>query len=317
MSTTGRLTHLPLPLFAAPMGIGGLGLAWREAGRIIDAPFIIGEGLLLLAGFVWLLVFGLHILRALRHPEALTKDLRHPVRSAFAGAITINLMILAGGLTPHNYDAAIIIWVVAVVFHLTIGVWTVRGLILPPCDASALTPPLLIPLVGNMLAPVFGVHLGLETVSWMFFGIGALLWVLIQPLLLWRLLTGPNLPKKLFPTLTIFIAPPAIGSIALASLMGEFGVIPLSIFGLAVFMALVLMTMVRDFFHVPFAISWWSWTFPTAAFTVAALKASHAYHAAWHPPALWVLLIAVSSIIMIVSSATVKAAFSGHLLQPE
>jgi tellurite resistance protein len=46
------LHHLPLPLFAAPMGIGGLGLAWRQAAHGLGAPAAIGEALLLAAGIV-------------------------------------------------------------------------------------------------------------------------------------------------------------------------------------------------------------------------------------------------------------------------
>jgi tellurite resistance protein len=41
------LAHLPLARFSAPMGVGGLGLAWREAGRGLGAPALVGEGLLL------------------------------------------------------------------------------------------------------------------------------------------------------------------------------------------------------------------------------------------------------------------------------
>ena len=88
------LVHLPLALFAAPMGIGGLGLAWRAAGDVLGVPTFIGEVLLLLAGLVWLVVTGLQILRATCHPEALAGDLRHPIRSAFAGALTIGLMLV-------------------------------------------------------------------------------------------------------------------------------------------------------------------------------------------------------------------------------
>lgn len=317
VTSVSRLTHLPLPLFAVPMGVGGLGLAWREAGRTLGAPAVVGEALLLAAGLLWLAIAGLHLLRFIRHPEALAADLRHPVRSAFAGAVTIGLMILAGGLIPHAPAAARALWLVASGLHVVIAAWTVRGLLLAPREAAALTPPLLIPLVGNILAPVFGARLGFEALSWMMFGLGALLWAVLQPLLLGRLVTGPALPPRLRPTLVILLAPPSVGALALAALTGGFGPAPLAVLGLAAFFALVLATIARDMARGPFAMSWWGWTFPTAAFTVALLSASHAHPAAWQAPLLWLVLLAASAIQALVSAATLRAAASGHLLQPD
>jgi tellurite resistance protein len=311
------LHHLPLPLFAAPMGLGGLGLAWREAAHLLGAPAPVGEGLLLAAALVWLLAAGLHLLRLLRHPAALAADLAHPVRSAFAGAVTIGLMLVAAGLLPHARGAAEAVWAVAAAGHLGIAAWTVRGLLRAPREAATLTPPLLIPLVGNILAPVIGAKLGHVTVSWMLFGLGALLWALLQPLLLARLLHGPVLPPRLRPTLAILLAPPAVGALALAALTGGFGAAPLAAFGLAAFLALVLALMWRDLAAGPFAMSWWGWTFPSAAFTAAALQAAAAHPAAWQAPLLWGLLLGASLILAIVAAATLRAAASGQLLQPE
>jgi len=311
------LAHLPLALFAAPMGVGGLGLAWREAAHGLAAPALPGEALLFAAGALWVAITTLHLVRLLRHPAALAGDLRHPIRSAFAGAATIGLMIIAGGLIPHARGAAEALWLAAVAGRVAIAAWTVRGLLHAPRDAATLTPPLLIPLVGNILAPIFGVRLGFEALSWLMFGIGALLWLMLQPPLLGRLITGPALPPRLRPTLAILLAPPAAGAVALAALTGGFGPAPLALFGLALLLAVVLASMAADFARLPFAMSWWGWTFPAAVFAVAALGAARAWPATWQAPLLWALLGAASLIVAIVSAATLRAAIAGHLLQPE
>lgn len=312
-----KLAHLPLPLFAAPMGFGGLGLAWREAGRVLGAPAVIGEALLAAAAALWLLIAALHVARAFRHPEALGGDMKHPVRSAFAGAISIGLMLMAGGLLPHAPGAAAWIWGVAVALHLLVGVWLFRGLLNAPREAAALTPPLLIPLVGNVVAPIFGAQLGFTAIAWMLFGLGIVLWASLQPLLFGRILNGPPLPERLRPTLVIFLAPPAVASVALARLTGEFGPVSLALFGYAAFLALVYLAMLGDFLRVPFAMSWWGLTFPTATFAVASLSAAQAHPAGWQAPALWIVLAAASAILAAVSARTLKAALDGHLLQPE
>ncbi len=312
-----RLQHLPLPLFAAPMGIGGLGMTWREAARGLGAPAFVGEGLLLLAAFLWLVLAGLHLARALRHPAALTADLAHPVRAAFAGTISIGVMILAGGLTPYLPGLAADFWLLGVTAHVGIGIWTVRGLLRSPKQAAVLTPPLLIPLVGNILAPVFGVPLGFPALNWMLFGLGALLWFMLQPLLLYRLIIGPPLPEALRPALVIFLAPPAVGALSLAGLTGGFGPGPLACLGLALLVAAVMLTLAGDFARAPFAMSWWGWTFPSAAFASALQLAARAHPAAWQMPLLWLVLLAVSGLITLVAATTLWRLMDGRLLVPD
>ena len=316
-ASAARLVHLPLALFAAPMGIGGIGLAWREAARHLGAPAFIGEVLIALACALWVLLVALHVTRALRHPGALAADLSHPVRSAFAGAGSIGLMIVAGGLTPYAFEVAGWIWLVAVALHVGIGAWMVRGLLISPRESTALSPPLLIPLVGNVLAPAFGAGLGYETLGWVLFGLGALLWVLVQPLILSRIILGPKLPIRLQPTLVILLAPPAAAALALARLTHGFGPGPLILLGLGAFFALVFATLVPVFARMPFALSWWAWTFPTAAFALSVLAFANDHpHGAWRVAA-WGLLLASSCIVALVSGMTLREAVAGRLLQPE
>jgi tellurite resistance protein len=311
------LRHLPLPLFAVPMGLGGLAMAWREAVVVLGAPAFAGEALMALAALSFLFILGAHAVRLLGHPDALIADLRHPIRSAFAGALSIGLMIIAGGLLPYDAGLATLVWGMAVVIHLAIGVYIVRSLLVSPREVATLTPPLLIPLVGNILAPVIGAKLGFLTVSWMLFGLGGLLFVIVQPLILYRVATGPVLPSKMWPTLVILLAPPAVGSLALSLLTGGFGPGPLALYGYALLLVAVFLTLAPRFAVVPFAMSWWGYTFPTAAFAAASLKAAHAHPFWMMEPLLWGLLCGVTLLILTVLAATIRALLSGHLLQPE
>ena len=311
------LRHLPLPLFAAPMGVGGLGLAWREAGVVLGAPAAVGESLLAIATALWVGLLALHGARALRWPEALKGDLAHPIRAAFAGAVTIGLMIVAAAVAPYAPGAAQDIWWVAVVGHLAIGVLTVRELLTAPREAATLTPPLLIPLVGNVFAPILGAKLGHVGLSWGLFGIGFLLWALIQPLIMGRLATGPALPERLRPSLAILLAPPAVGCVALVNLTGAFGPAPAMAYGLASFVYVVILGVAPKVLAGPFAVSWWAWTFPSAAFAVATLLAAHAFASALWIALGWITLLASTAIVALVAARTIAAAQAGELLRPE
>lgn len=309
--------HLPLPLFAAPMGFGGLGLAWREAARVLNAPTIIGETLLALTGAIWLIVSGLHAIRALGSPSIFLNDLKHPIRSAFTGAISIGMMLIAAGILPYSVSTATGIWSAAIVLHVVIGIWVLLELFRAPREASTLTPPLLIPLVGNVVAPIIGAALGFVVLSWMLFGVGCVLWAYIQPLLLGRIFNGPELPERLRPTMAIFISPPAISAVAIVSLTGEVGPVALALFGYAAMLTLIFIAMIPEFWRTPFAMSWWGWTFPTASFAMASLTVARFHPATWCWPVLWCILLGASLILAIVTMSTLGSIFNGKLLQPE
>ena len=112
------LEHLPIPLLAMPMGTGGVGLAWRQAHHALGVPSVVGEALLGFTALLWVVLVALQVLRALRHPDAVLAELRHPVRVAFAAAPTIGLMIVAAFLHPHAPGLGAPLWGTAVALHL-------------------------------------------------------------------------------------------------------------------------------------------------------------------------------------------------------
>jgi tellurite resistance protein len=63
--------------------------------------------------------------------------------------------------------------------------------------------------------------------------------------------------------------------------------------------------------------SWWGWTFPSAAFASALQLAARAHPASWQQPLLWLVLLAVTGIVTLVSAATLREVLAGRLLQPE
>lgn len=262
------LEHLPFPLLAMPMGLGGVGLAWRQAAVSLGVPALIGEALLALTALVWIAVVALHLLRALRHPAAVAAELRHPVRAAFVAAPTVGLMIVSAFAYRHAPQLGAALWSAAVALHLIVAMLLLRRILGGGGEVAMLAPPLLIPLVGNILAPVFGAPMGFADLSWMMFGIGLVLWLAVLPLLLHRLLAGPALPPPLKPTLCILLAPPAVAALALVALTGTTHGVPMLFTGVALLVAAVLLSLAGDFAKVPFSLAWWGVTFPTAAFAV-------------------------------------------------
>ncbi|MDO9501477.1 C4-dicarboxylate ABC transporter [Falsiroseomonas sp.] len=305
------LAHLPLPLLVLPMGLGGLGLAWREAAELLGAPSVIGGALLLLTALVWLVVVVGQVLRTLRYPDAMLAELRHPVRVAFAAAPTIGLMILAGAVWPHAPGFGAGLWCVAVALHLVVAMLLLRRVLAGRGEAAMLAPPLLIPFVGNILAPVFGVRMGFLDASWMMFGVGTLLWLAVFPLLLYRLVAGPPLPFAMRPSVAIFVAPPAVGALALAALVGDTHGVALAFTGVALLVAAAVLSLAGELARVPFSLSWWGVTFPSAAFAIMLMGLG------FHPVFGWLALALNTWLTGWVAWRTLRAARSGVFLRPE
>lgn len=296
------LAHLPLPLLAVPLGLGGLGLAWRQAGFAW-----VGEPLMALTGLAWVLILLLHAARALRHPEAALADWRNPVRCGFVGAASIGMMLTAAALLPHAPALARALLLPAVVLHLVIGLSLLARVLRGEGSAAMLVPPLMIPLVGNVLAPLFLVPLGLPMLGWMLFGVGMLLWLGLQPLLLGRLFEAA-LPPPMRPSLAILLAPSAVGALAVDALGGPAPAF-LALYGLAAFTFALLLMVLRPMLGAGFSIGYWGFTFPLAAFTTATMKVA---------PGLigWGMLGFATLAIGAIGLATLRLAIQGALLRP-
>lgn len=312
------LAHLPVPLFAVVMGVGGLGLAWRRAGEVLAIPTPIGEALLALAALAFVTIAAAYLAKLARHPAAVTAEFKHPVRSAFFPAISIGLLILAVAALPYSRPLALGLWWVGTGLHLAFALAILNRWITHNWEINASNPAWFIPVVGNILVPLAGAPLGQTHLSWMFFAVGMVFWIVLFTIVLYRIVFHDQLPQKFIPTLFILLAPPAVGMLAYLSLNGHrLDPVAEGLFGMAAFTALLLATMARQFLAVPFAISWWAYTFPSAAFAVATVS----YHDAVGGPvtlaAAWLVLLLATAIIARVFLATLKVTPTGVFLKPE
>jgi len=300
------LAHLPLPLLAVPLGLGGLGLAWREMSGGAGAGWLLGEALMLLTALAWAGLAGAHLLRALRHPAAARADWLHPFRCGFAGAGSIGMMLTAAGLTPWLPGLARVVLLVAIALHLVIGLSLLARVLRGEGSAEMLAPPLMIPLVGNVLAPIFCAPLGLSTLGWMLFGVGMLLWLTLQPLLFGRLFQAP-MPPPARPSLAILLAPSAVGALAVDALGGPMEAY-LALYGLAAFTFVLLVIVLPSMVISGFSLGFWAFTFPLAAFSTATIKIAPIWIG-------WGMLALTTLVIGAIALRTLQLAMRGAFLR--
>jgi tellurite resistance protein len=267
-----RLQHFPIAWFAMIMGLTGLSLAWHKAEGILHLGIVPSPWLLLLATGLFVLLAVVYSLKIIRFNAAASKEWAHPVRMHFVPAVSISLILLSIAWLPVSAPYSRLLWLVGVVLHLfltlyVIGQWMHHS----KFEIVHLNPAWFIPVVGNILVPIAGVVHAPPEVSWFFFSIGIVFWPVLLTIILYRVIFHVSLPERLMPTLFILIAPPAVGFISYLRLTGEIDAFANVLYYSALFFTLLLFSQLRRFTNLKFFLSWWAYSFPLAAITIASL----------------------------------------------
>ncbi len=270
-----RLEHFPIAIFSVVMGMTGLALAWLKAHTVLGMPFAIGEGLRGAASVLFILLLAIYSLKALRHRQAVVLEMRHPVRINFFATLSISLLLLATAYVETHPEAALWLWGIgaALQLMLTLAIFS-SWIHHTHYEIHHANPAWFIPVVGNILVPIAGVRLASPELSWFFFSIGLVFWIVLLTIVLYRLFFHEPLPVRLTPTLFILLAPPSVGFIAYLQLSNGLDAFARILYYTALFLALLLASNAVRFLRTPFFISAWAYSFPLAALTIATLVMS-------------------------------------------
>ena len=312
------IAYVPVPLFATVMGLSGLGLAWRMAAAALGWPGWPGETLLAAAAACFVLLACTYVAKAARFGAAVAAEFQHPVVVNFFPAISIGLMLLAAGVLPYQPAAANGIWLAGAALQLLLAVIIMARWIARNFEIHHASPAWFIPVVGNIVAPITGVRLGYVEPSWFFFAIGLTFWLVLFPIVVNRIVFHDQLPAQFVPTLFILMAPPAVGFLAYIELNGGQldALARVLLFG-AVFIALLLVALMRLFLAVPFAISWWAYTFPSAAVALALLRYLQSVGGTVPRLLAIVALLVATAIVGVVTVRTLAALLGRRLFVPQ
>lgn len=129
-----------------------------------------------------------------------------------------------------------------------------------------------IPVVGNIIAPITGAKLGYIEISWFFFGVGIVFWMVLLTIITNRLIFHEALPTRFKPMLFILLAPPSIGFVSYSSIVPELTNLSRILASVALFTAILLVLNITQFRKGEFYLSSWAFLFPVAAFNVALFR---------------------------------------------
>jgi tellurite resistance protein len=267
-----RLQNFPVAWFAMIMGLGGLTVAWLRAEEILALPFSISPWLLLLSTGLFVLLAVLYSIKVVKYREAVAAEWGHPVKMNFVPTASIALILLSIAWLPTSAPYSKLLWIAGTALHLVLTLHVItQWMHHTKFEITHLNPAWFIPVVGNILVPIAGVQHAPIELSWFFFSVGLTFWPVLLAIIFNRVIFHGSLPERLMPTLFILIAPPAVGFLSYVKLTGEVDAFARVLYYAALFFTILLIAQLRWFARLKFFLSWWAYSFPLAAITIASL----------------------------------------------
>jgi tellurite resistance protein len=300
------------------MGTAGLAIAWKKAHHVLGLPAEIGLALQWWALALFALLALGYLAKMATHWSAVKHEFAHPIRLNFFPASSISLLLLAVAFAETHAGLAQGFWTIGALLHLGFTLTVMSSWIHHThYDIKHANPAWFIPVVGNIIVPVAGVGFAPAEISWFFFSIGLVFWLVLLTIVMNRLFFHEPLPERLTPTLFILIAPPAVGFIAWAKLHGgEIDGFARILYHAALFLTLLLASNALRFFRIRFFLSTWAYSFPLAAITIATLMMAEQSGGLFVALG-WGLLAILTGVLALLTGRTVLGVMRGEICVPE
>jgi tellurite resistance protein len=270
--SASRLREFPIAWFAMIMGLAGFTIACNRAALAYGWGFAPGRVLLPVVGALFALVAAVFALKCARYPREVLAEVRHPVKLAFVPTASISLILLSIAALHEAPGLSRILWTVGTVLHALLTLYVLSSWLQhDKFEIAHLNPAWFIPVVGNILVPIAGVRHASPEISWVFFAFGLFFWPVLMAIVFYRLIFHGSLPERFLPTLAIFIAPPAVGFLSYVNLVGGVDAFARVLYGVALGSTVLVLAQAPRLLRLRFYLSWWAYSFPLAAITIATL----------------------------------------------
>lgn len=308
------LPRFPVGLFAIPVGLLALGGAWRRATQFGWAwARDVGDLLAWSAVILLAVLLLIYLAKCLRHPQAIAAEFTHALAGSLMALIPLSFLLCTIYFATPGHTGWLLFTLATLALQGVIAIRIVAIITTASLPAGAVTPALYVPpvaggLVGGMALQVLGYP------GWaaLLFGMGLASWALLEIRVLNRLFEGA-MPEALRPTIGLELAPATVGTLAVATLWpqlpGELLIIGL---GIAAGPLVAVLARYKWWRQVPFAIGFWSFSFPVAAFAAALIEVVR--RGGWPPAIAGTGLVLASVVIAFLVLRTLRLLAQGRLI---
>lgn len=314
-ATSNRVCHFHITFFAVVLGMSGFALAFQRASSLLPPLHLVSTILLYITVALFCLVGALYLYKGVACPGAIKKEIYHPIKVNFFPLIAKIFLILGIIMLERDMTVSLYSWAIGTVLQFSASIFIISEWIKQEhFKIEHMTPGWFLPIVGSIMVPIAGVKHGFVEISWFFFSVGLVYWLILLVIVLYRMFFHAPIAERLMPTLFILFAPPAIGFIAYVRLTGggldSFGRI---LYYFSLFMFFLVLFQVPRLLKINFYISWWAYSFPMAAITLASFLMSSLTHDPFISFVAWAQLVFLTVIIFVLIIKTMFAISRGEI----
>lgn len=265
-----KIENFPIMFFASTMGLSGFVIAFEKINVMFDISNLIFLILKYFVITIFLLILFLYILKIYYNIDGFKKEFCHPVKIHFFAAFAISSLLLS------------VIWSESFIYYIFyyigtfllsfLTIYIVSFWVKNTMYLNTLNPAWFIPIVGNLIVVI--ACNDNSPYLWYYFSVGLFFYIVLFSIVFYRLIFHDTLNTKFIPTLFILLAPPAVAFLGYTKLINGYDVFSYFLLNLTLFFVLLIIFMFKSFLKLKFYLSWWAFTFPLAAITLAFLKAS-------------------------------------------
>jgi len=308
-----KIKYFPITSFAIVMGLSGLSIVFGKFYHLQWLPKIFYDISVFAVLGLFLLFTIIYGLKLMRFPGEVKIDFTHRISINFFSAISISLLLLSIVFYTFYPLLSIAFWWVGLILHTVFMFKTIAFWIQHNFEIKHFNPAWFIPVVGNILVPVVGVDYAPLAISYFYFAVGFFFWIVLFTIFLNRLIFHGQLPEKFIPTFFIILAPPAVGFIAYMRISASWDGFAVFLLFMTYFFIGLLITLYKSFRKIKFFMSWWAFTFPLAATTIASAVAFQITAENTFKYLSWIFFAAAIVANVIVAWHTIKGMRKGEI----
>ncbi|ERI95403.1 C4-dicarboxylate transporter/malic acid transport protein [Clostridiales bacterium oral taxon 876 str. F0540] len=198
-----------------PVPIVGLILGLAAAGNLVQSY---GNTYRNIFGIISAILFILMLLKLVKYFKGVAESLENPVVAGVFPTFTMAAMILSTYLKPYAANLALIIWAIGFIGHVCLIIWFTKKFVMN-FSIKKVFPSWFVVYVGIVVASVTGPVYNMGSIGKLSFWFGFIIYLVLLPLIIYRVFKVKELPEQALPTLAIFSAP---ASLLLAGYMNSF-----------------------------------------------------------------------------------------------
>lgn len=267
------IKQYPTATAGLALGLSTILLVWSD----FPMQKIYSNSLLVIGFALGLLLILPLITKFCISPRFLLDDLKDPTIGSVAPTLTLTMMILSFILGKLSIDLGIVIWCVAVIAHLYfLTIFACHRYRQSECFQSHILPSWFVPSTGLIVACITMPDPFFMTISKLIFIFGTACYVILMPLVLYRLCLGNPLKEGHKPTLALLTTPSNLilaGCVTLYPHANPLFVV--SLFGISCLTSLSVYVMLVTLLKIKFTPAFAAFTFPLAVAGEATLDLSH------------------------------------------